>query len=163
MTLTEYIIDSSSLMGLNRNNPMDIYPSVWKNIEILVRKKQLFAPKEVYKEIKRGDDILCEWAKSQKGMFVEPTKKQIEIVTEILEKYPGLAGSDHENAADPWIIAMAIEMIRSRQSTLVQIERVVVTEEKAMGSKTKIPYVCQNYNLECVDIFNMFRREGWRF
>jgi hypothetical protein len=163
MTLAVYIIDSSSLIELNRHNPMDIYPSVWKNIEGLVHKKRLSAPKEVYNEISQSDDVLFEWAKNQKDMFVEPTKKQIEIVKEILEKYPNLIRSDRKYDADPWVIAMAIEMVRSKQSTIVQIKRIVVTEEKIRGNRIKIPYVSQGFNVECIDILGMFRREGWKF
>lgn len=36
MTITKYIIDTSSLIELNRHNPMDVYPGVWKNIENLI-------------------------------------------------------------------------------------------------------------------------------
>lgn len=90
MTVTKYIIDTSSLIELNRHNPMDIYPGVWKNIENLVRQNRLLAPREVLNEIGRKDDILHDWAKKQRKMFVEPSKEQIEIVKEILAEYPSL-------------------------------------------------------------------------
>ena len=96
-------------------------------------------------------------------MFIEPTETQIAIVKEILEKYPSLIKLDRKYDADPWVIALAIEMNRSKQSTLVEIKRIVVTEEKIRGHRVKIPFICQEYTVEAIDILDMFRKEGWTF
>jgi len=37
MTSNIYIIDSSSLIELNKHNAMDVYVSVWNNISKLIR------------------------------------------------------------------------------------------------------------------------------
>lgn len=163
MSILKYIIDTSSLIQLNKHNPMDIYPGVWKKVEGLVRKNRLLAPKEVYYEISRKDDILFEWSKNQKDMFIEPTNQQIEIVKEILNKYPAIIRLDRKYDADSWVIAIAIEKMRSKQSTLTEIKRVVVTEEKIRGNRIRIPYICEHFNVESIDILEMFRMEGWRF
>jgi hypothetical protein len=96
-------------------------------------------------------------------MFKEETAEQIEIVKEILKKYPSLIKQDKHYAADPWVIALAIEMIRNPQQTLVEIKRIVVTEEKLRGNKVRIPSVCQEYSIQAIDILDMFRLEGWKF
>ncbi|MBU0980542.1 MAG: DUF4411 family protein [Nanoarchaeota archaeon] len=31
------------------------------------------------------------------------------------------------------------------------------------GEKVKIPFVCNNGQIECIDIIDMFRTEGWKF
>jgi len=31
-----YIIDTSSLVTLNSNNPLDVFPSIWKKLEMLI-------------------------------------------------------------------------------------------------------------------------------
>ncbi len=51
MTNDIYIIDSSSLIELNKHNPMDVYVSVWNKISLLIGNDRLVAPKEVFKEI----------------------------------------------------------------------------------------------------------------
>ncbi|UCE74013.1 MAG: DUF4411 family protein [Methanomassiliicoccales archaeon] len=163
MTRTVYIIDTSSLIELNKHNPMDIYHTPWKKMAGLVKSDRLYAPREVLDEINRFDDVLSKWAKKYSKMFVEPTEEQIKIVKEILKKYPSLIKKGKRYAADPWVIALAIEMIRSPQKTLVEIKRIVVTEEKIRGNKVKIPYVCQEYTIEAIDILDMFRLEGWKF
>lgn len=103
------------------------------------------------------------WAKKQSDLFVEPSQKQIELVKEILTKYPSLIKTDRRYDADPWVIALAIELITSQQKTLVTVKRIVVTEEKLRGNKVKIPLVCGKYNIETIDIIDMFRSEGWKF
>ena len=163
MTSTNYIMDSSSLIELNRHNPIDIFPSVWKNMESLIGNGVLVAPSEVLKEITERDDQLAKWAKEQNGFFRVPTEKQIEIVKDILKSYPSMVREDRKYDADPWVIALAIEMATNTQQTLIQIKRIVVTEEKLRGEKIRIPFVCQKYRVDSIDIIEMFRIEGWKF
>jgi len=163
MTLTCYIIDTSSLIQLNKHNPMDVYPGVWQKMQGLVNSGRLLAPTEVLNEASKYDDSLFEWAKKQDKMFVEPTQKQIEIVRDILSKYPSLIRLDRQYAADPWVIALAIEMAQGPQQTLYAVKRIVVTEEKLRGNVIRIPFVCDKYNIEAIDILDMFRIEGWKF
>lgn len=154
-----YIIDSSSLMELNKHNAMDVYISVWKNINELIKNDRLIAPKEVLNEIQGYDDNLAKWGKEQKKLFKNPTSEQIEIVKQILKEYPALINVDAKHSADPWVIALAI----TSQETLVKVKRIVVTEEKPRGNKVKIPYVCSKMDIESIDIVELFRTEGWKF
>jgi len=163
MSTNVYIIDSSSLIALNKHNAMNVYVSVWKNISELIQNDRLVAPREVLDEINDYDDALSSWASEQKKLFKMPTSKQIRIVQEILKEYPALVDVDARHSADPWVIALAIELSSQSQQTLVNIKRIVVTEEKLRGNKIKIPYVCHLRSVECVDIVEMFRTEGWKF
>lgn len=163
MTHDIYIIDSSSLIELSKHNAMDVFVSVWKNISQLINNDRLVAPKEVFNEIKDYDDALAKWARNQKGLFKEPTIRQIEIVQEILRDYPSLVDVNAKHSADPWVIALAIEMASSQQQTLFKIKRLVVTEEKLRGNKIRIPFVCSKKSIESIDIVGMFRAEGWKF
>ena len=163
MTTTVYIIDTSSLFELNKNNPMDIYYSPWKKLDGLINSGRLFAPREVFDEIDQFDDTLTDWARKNHKMFIEPTEEQVEIVREILKAYPSFLKNGKRFAADPWVIALAVEMIRNPQKTLIEVKRIVVTEEKIRGNRIKIPYVCQEYKITAIDILDMFRNEGWKF
>lgn len=163
MTSNCYIIDTSSLVKLNRENPLDVYPSVWKKLETLVTGSRLIAPKEVFNEISQNDDQLSKWAKQQRKMFKEVTQKQIELVQQILKNHPSLIDADRKYDADPWVIALAIEMRTNIQRTLVQIKRVVVTEERLRGNRENIPFVSNEMSIEAIDVITMFRTEGWKF
>jgi len=163
MTSNHYIIDSCSLIELNRHNPIDVFPTLWKNMEGLINRDLLVAPKEVLNEIKEGDDKLAKWAKKQSKMFKEPTQEQIMIVKDLLKEFPSLVKEKNKYDADSWVIALAIELSTSKQKTLSPVKRIVVTEEKIRGNQIKIPYVCQKYEIESIDIIDMFRIEGWKF
>jgi len=163
MTYNSYVIDSSSLIDLNRHSPIDVFPSVWKNLESLISQDRLVAPLEVLNEITQTDDQLYKWAKEQANLFREPTEKQIEIVKDILKIYPSMVKEDREYDADSWVIALAIEMKSNPQQTLLQKEIIIVTEEKIRGEKVRIPYVCQKYQIDSIGIIEMFRIEGWKF
>ena len=158
-----YIIDTSSLVKLNRETPLDVYPSVWKKLRDLVSSGRLISPEEVFNEIKRNDDQLSGWTKKQKNMFKKPTKRQIEIVQDILKDYPGLIDVNKPFEADPWVIALAVEMATDTQKTLIKIKRIVVTEEILKRDKQKIPFICNEMSVECINVITMFRSEGWKF
>ena len=159
-----YIIDTSSLIELNRRYPIDVFPSLWKNVEGLIDRGLLISHKEVLKEISYRDDALKKWATKQKKLFKELTLKQIQIVKEILKKYPSLAKSDNESAAaDPFVIALAVELGSEAQKTLFEKARIIVTEEKLRGNRVRIPFVSKDYNIECINIIEMCRVEGWQF
>jgi hypothetical protein len=142
---------------------MDVYPSVWRSLEKLIKSGFLVSPKEVQKEINRKDNQLGEWAKKQKDFFKEPTPTQISLIKEILAKYPSIVKVDAKNGADPFVIALAIEMARNKQKTLFPVKRIVVTEEKLRGERIRIPYICQGYSIECIDVIEMFRAEELKF
>ena len=163
MTSNCYIIDTSSLVKLNKNNPLDVFPSIWKHLESLVDSDRLIAPKEVLNEINQNDDQLSGWAKKQKKMFKNPTSTQIKIVRDILRESPSLIDVDRKFDADPWVISLAIEMTNNSQKTLVIIKRIVVTEEKLRGNKVNIPFVCGKNSIESIDIIALFRIENWKF
>jgi hypothetical protein len=161
-----YVIDSSSLIELNRRYPIDVFPSLWVRVEKLIEKELLISHNEVLKEVSLMDDSLKKWARKQKKLFRELNEEQINIVREILKKYPSLSRSDNETAAaDPFIIALAVELQRDPQNTLFTTlkGRIIVTEEKLRGNKIKIPFVCKDYNIECINIIEMCRLEGWKF
>ena len=139
MTSNIYIMDSSSLIELNRHNPIDVFPSVWKNMESLISKGLLVAPTEVLYEIMERDDQLAKWAKEQTSFFRAPTQKQIEILKDILKAYPSMVREDRKYDVDPWVIALAIEMITDPQKTLISIKRIVVKEEKLRWEKNQNP------------------------
>ncbi len=101
MTSNCYIIDTSSLVKLNRENPIDVYPSVWKKLEGLIASERLVAPREVLNEITKIDDQLTKWAKKHREMFIEPTQNQIELVQQILKSHPSLIDVDRQFDADP--------------------------------------------------------------
>ncbi|MCD6238669.1 MAG: DUF4411 family protein [Thermotogae bacterium] len=162
-----YVIDTSSLIEIKPENfPPDIYVSMWKDIENLIKSGRLISHKYVLEELRkyegRRDEIL-KWAESHKEIFKDVTPQQIKLVKQILEKYYPLIDVNGRVEADPFVIALALE--KDSQQTLFPstFEKIVVTEEKLKGGKIKIPFVCQQLKVDCINIFSMFRREGWKW
>jgi len=156
-----YVIDTCSLVDLNRFNPIDLYPSVWEMLEKLINDKKLFAPIEVFNELSKQDDSVFEWVKNHKSMFKPVSNKQIEVVTQILQKYPEMIKTESQYDADPWVIALTIEL--RLQKHLFPVKWLIVTEEQIRGNKLRIPFICQEYDIDCLKIFDMFREKGWKF
>ena len=158
-----YIIDTSSLIEMKDKYPRATFPSVWQKLEEICEDKRLIAPYEVFKEIEEGDDELNIWAKKFKKIFIKPDKRQTEIEKNILSKHPYLAKSQKIGPnADPWIVALAIQKNKKTQETFFPEVYIVVTEELKTKPQ-KIPRVCRDYGIDCINILELFEREGWKF
>lgn len=157
MSKVVYIADTSALIDLKDKYPMDIFEGLWKELEKLCKSKRFIAPEEVRKEIR--DDGLIKWLRKSDMLFISPDSEQVEKVKEILSKYSFLAKEEGKANADPWLIALAIVRVRSQ---LFKGKHVILTQE----SKTKanrIPAVAKEYGIECYDLIELFRSEGWKF
>jgi len=76
------------------------------------------------------------------------TSLKIQIINVWLKTGKGIYG------ADPFVIALAkVE------------DLIVVTGERATNNlaKPKIPDVCNDMGIECINILDLMRREGWQF
>jgi len=158
-----YIMDTSSLIKIKEQYPRLIFPGVWQKLEDLCKNGRLIAPYEVLKEIEEGDDELNIWAKRFRNIFIKPDRGQTEAVKDILSKHPYLAKPQKPGPnADPWIIALAIRENEKTQQSLFPNIYIVVTEESKIKSQ-KIPSVCKNYGIGCINILELFEKEGWKF
>ena len=81
----------------------------------------------------------------------------------VLDKFPELIDEKRpESQGDPFVVALALQ--RSEKPKLLSGEEyVVVTQERSRRGRVRIPDACEHFRLKCVDLFGMFRMEGWRF
>lgn len=169
-----YIIDTSSLIELQRRYPSDIFPSVWEHIHDLAVARRLIAPIEVKKELLEGYDILLKWVTDHDFIFREFDENIIVKTQDVLRRFPRIADSESDKLyhADPFVVALALAMKEQPQQTLIKYWICVVTEEKGklMGTPNlhpnnmkKIPDVCSHYGINCIDHFGLFREENWLF
>jgi len=160
-----YCIDTSSLIEMKNKYPKDlkIFEKVWANMENLIIQGRLIAPVDVMREIEQGDDELKKWAKEKaKKIFVKPNKKQSNIVAKILEQYSFLANPSKPGPnADPWIIALAKAKNEEESEKLFPQKKYIVVTEESKSRQDRIPFVCKAYNIECINLIELFKREGW--
>jgi len=150
----KYAIDTCSLTELTRTYPQDVFPAVWDKVDKLIEHRVICSCEEVYIEIMAQDDILAEWAKRRRHIFLPVDSNTQKNVKSILASHPTLLDlKKNKSGADPFLIAVA--MIH---------KCAVVTQERASGGphKEKIPDVCKAYGIDCVTVLEMLRREGLR-
>jgi len=140
------------------------------------QEKRLIAPIEVKKEIEKGDDKLKNWVRSKERnkMFIKPDSFQVEKVKEILSRFGFLSKSEKpdELSADPWLIALAAKnneeedkknpLFQENVTTYTKKNYIVVTEESKRKPE-KIPAVCNEIGIECINLIEMLEREKWEF
>ena len=127
---------------------------MWEKIEELIGQVILIAPREVYRELKQQADDIYFWAKNNKTMFKTINGKELSEVKNILKVYPDLINYNKTTPdADPFIIALA----KHRACTVITQERL-----KPSG-KPKIPNVCKDYGINCIDLLGFFIDQKWSF
>jgi len=151
-----YSIDTSSLIWAWRfAYPRQRFPSVWAQIENLIRSGDLKASPMVLTELERQEDELHDWAAAQTELFIGLDEAQQQEVREIMAAHAGIVqpGEDRVNA-DPFVIALA----RCRGF-------VVVSEERRSGNPNtpKIPNVCAARGVRCVNLLGLMTDLGWTF
>ncbi len=158
-----YCIDTSSLIEMKDRYPQDVtmFGRLWNNIDNLCRAHRMVSPIEVLKEIKQGDDELKKWANGKK-IFVKIDEKQSEKVKEILKNYPFLSNSEKPGPnADPWLITLALVKNEEEKERLFSDKKYIVVTEESKIRGNRIPSICKVYAIECINLLELFRREGW--
>ena len=152
--MKQYCLDTSVLIeGWVRRYPIANFPSFWQKMEEAIAENILISSFFVHEELKRKNDELFEWAGKQEGFFIDPVGEvQLEQAA-IVNRYPKMVGDGNKSLGDPWVIALA----RCMRGT-------VVTEE-AFGNenKPKIPFICREMGIECIDVVELIAALGWVF
>ena len=107
---TKYCFDTSALVSSWRlHYRINTFPSLWKHIGELMDDNQIIIPEEVEKEMGAGEDNLVKWFKSHKACVLPITKQQLDMVSEIVNKYPLVSQYKKPRPyhADPFVIAVA--------------------------------------------------------
>lgn len=107
---TIYCIDTSSLINLKPYR-RDLFPTIWRKLESMIKNEELISPLEVYEEIKVGQDKIYEWCKKKKKMFRDIDDCQRQKFQEVEKQYDNNYWENEINKqrwADPWVIALSI-------------------------------------------------------
>ncbi|MCY4061621.1 MAG: DUF4411 family protein [Chloroflexi bacterium] len=156
-----YVVDTSSLIELFQKYPRGVFPKLWQAFENLVDRRMLVSVIQVKEELRREreGDQASKWAlhPSVRDLFAGPTAEEMEFLSSELasskfrDAVPDYLRSAYEKA-DTYLIA------RARVSC-----GTVVTEERYKPHGTKIPTICKDYDIDCVNLIGMMKRENWRF
>lgn len=84
-----YVVDTSSLFELKRFPP-EVFPSLWANLDPFVATGRLIAPREVLREVERGDDEMNSWARAHHAMFLDLDPATAACLEEVFERFEAL-------------------------------------------------------------------------
>lgn len=158
-----YILDSDVFIDAkNRYYGFDFAPAFW---EWLVRKNDegcIFSVEDVRNELEEGNDELCDWIRGLGNRFFLPPTDQMVNAERVVsdwvqmpeQQYLPRAVADFLDCADLHVVAYA----RALNYTVVTLEKIENTRKKV-----KVPNVCNGLNIECINTFQMLRREQPRF
>ena len=156
-----YVVDTSSFIDLFQYYDRGVFPSLWQEFEELVDRRMLVSVIQVKEELRRekhGDQASkWVWQPSVRELFTSPTVEEMVFLRSELasskfrDAVPQHLRSTNEKA-DIYLIA------RARVSG-----GIVVTEERYKPQGTKIPTICKDFNIDCMNLLGMMQRENWRF
>ncbi len=135
-------------------------PEYWQVLNQLGYSGQIFIPEEVRDEILKTDDDLAKWIKQCQIPIIKTNQTVTENLTQIYAANPLhkflVDNTKARSLADPWVIAHAIT-----ENATVVTQEIKVT---AVSSKRiKIPNVCENMNVRCINDFKMIDELNIKF
>lgn len=157
----KYCLDANVLIQAWQKYYNPIFcPDYWEIVNELGRQDRIFMPEMVFEEITRTEDDLSKWLKSSKiriekiNEYVTGCLKEIYLADPI--HITLVDNTKARSLADPWIIAHAMS-----ENAIV-----VTKEEKVTASSTKrikIPNVCDNLGIRCINDFQFIEEIGIKF
>ncbi|MQA73783.1 MAG: DUF4411 family protein [Solirubrobacterales bacterium] len=158
MTVTQntaYTFDTSAFLQCwARFYPRDVFPGLWERLEGMLDRGEIVCPDEVLNELGKQEDDLYNWLKTKKGVFLELDEPIQDAASEVLSDHPFIAKEfARRTHADPFVIAVA----------KVHGLAVVTQEDRGTTNKPRIPFVCDDLGIPCIDVIGFIREVGWRF
>ena len=138
----------------------DFCSDYWDILNRLGQDGRIFIPEAVLDEIKKAEDSLSIWLKNSNipvKIIDEPVTNNVQKIFAKAEVHKYLVDNTRlRSMADPWVIAHAMH----EQATVVTKEEKVTA---VSSRRIKIPNVCENMGVPCIDDFEMIRRLKIKF
>ncbi|MEI9945615.1 MAG: DUF4411 family protein [Chitinophagaceae bacterium] len=150
----QYVIDTSALIDLKDQYPVKVFPGVWERFNEMCADEKIIAPREVLREIKKGDDDLTLWASDYEHIFLEPCEEEFEILQKVLASYTNKAIEKYSTGlwADPLVISCA-----------KHYGLPIIQQESNDAKQFKIPSVANIHAVSCIRLIKFFEEESWSF
>ena len=155
-----YCLDANVLIQAWRNYYSPKFcPDYWDLLRRLGHAQTIFLPSMVFDEIAKTEDQLLEWLKSS-GIARYPIDESVAACLKDIyaanEKHKYLVDNIKQRSlADPWVIAHAM----SEKACVVTKE----AKETANSNRIKIPNVCANMGVPCINDFQLIEKLGMKF
>lgn len=157
-----FLLDANTyIQAKNQYYGMDICPAYWDWLDQQFQLGVIASVHMIGTELREGNDELADWVGSRPAHFIkndDPESQAVfaEIAQSVMAGNYNPGNRDNFLAkADPWIIAKA----KSIGATVVTHEALVAPNTK----KVKIPNICQQFGVPCLNTFQFLRNLRARF
>ncbi|MCX5914070.1 MAG: DUF4411 family protein [Deltaproteobacteria bacterium] len=157
--VASYVLDTNAFYTLGNFYPSR-FPTIWEHIENLVEEAQFWSVKEVRKEIEYNCPFehIERWARKNRHIFRKPNPQELEVVAQIFQRkhFLGLVRRTQIlkglPVADPFIVAAA----KIHEGT-------VVTQESLKAGGARIPTVCKEFDVSCINMEQFLEKEKLKY
>ncbi len=154
-----YIFDSSSMHVLRNYYPAQ-FPTFWSRFEDAIKAGHVKSVREVFNELEtlQKGMWIWDWVRDNKELFTTPTDDETNFVGTIfgVPHFQTLVGRIQtlkgRPVADPFVIASA----RCNGGC-------VVTEESNKPHASRIPNVCEHFDIAWTNVQGFLEQNGWAF
>jgi hypothetical protein len=154
-----YIFDTNVFYALGHYYPSR-FPTIWERIDSLAEEGELLSVKEVKRELEGNcpAEFVEEWVKKYRKIFHSPSGEEMTIVAEMFKKEQYRGFVKRQNilkglpVADPFIVAAA-KVLGAH----------VVTQESSKPGGARIPTVCHDLRVKCLDLEKFLEYEKLRY
>lgn len=158
-----FCLDTSVFVDVNRFL-IKLIPNLFREFDNLFNSGRIISHKIVYEEItahSKKPDSLTKWIKSKENFFKEINLQQTLLVADIVQKFPTLIHFNKEkDDADPWLVAMILELRATPDLFSILNEYVIVSTESE-HIPNRLPDVCKYYSIRHFDLDKFFSAVGW--
>ncbi len=159
-----FVLDANVFIEAERRYyAFDLAPKFWNSLIQHAETGQIRTIDRIQWELERGKDQLSDWVKRDFSRGIESTNEDdvIESYRSVMTwvqgqaQFSSAAKADFARGADGWLVAYS-----SERKCVIVTHEVFAPDAKR---KVHIPNVCQQFNIQFVDTFEMLRRLGVRF
>ena len=161
LTSEIFCIDTNVLIeAWQRYYSPEICLDYWKILNEIGAQGRIFISEVVFDEIKKSEDDLFKWLKDSNisvKKIDESVSKCLQDIYSKNEIHKYLVDNTKlRSLADPWIIAHAIN---ERATVVTKEEKVTALNSR----RIKIPNVCDNMGIRCINDFQLIRELNIKF
>ena len=159
--MATYCLDSNFfIQAWNKYYSPEICKDYWEIIEQLAKAGRIIVPEMVYSEIENKDDSIKDWLSGRSFMISKIDESVQKCLIAIYDADPShkrlVDSTKQRSIADPWVIAHAL----AKDSTVVTKEDL---NSNPNSSRIKIPNVCRNMGIRCINDFEFIKEVGISF
>lgn len=155
MAEVKYCLDTNVLIeAWQKYYSLDLCPEYWEVLNQLGKSGVLYLPEEVRDEITGTEDDLSKWVRGCEIPILKTNQSVTQNWSMILAANPLhkflVDNTKRRSLANPWLIAHAMTL---NATVVTKEEKVTAVNSK----KIKIPNVCENMKITCINDFDMIR------